>query len=404
MLKESPQAHSCVACGFTIFSPPPRSASLNSSVEPSTIGALRRSTRTRTPSAAADHVVLRRPGVGERQLVGEAGAPAGGHPDAEDRRPRGPPWRRAAAILRAASSVTVITSAVVLHVHQDTPRRGHGRSARRRKAPFTLSDTWREPEATSEPVPPPPITKTSNRSITNLEEPRRTSARRRAPRPRARRPRPTRSRYGRPRASPARGSPSGCPLVDVEAGVGDAGEPGVGGGRPSRARDGGPAEPAIAGSPLTSAASVHSLSANDRSTSGCSVRIVGREPVERREHLLGVRLAGDDPAIDVDDAAVGHDVGGAARPRSCAAFTVGRPTSGCSRSGSTSASRSRNRAIEVIAFTPRCGVEPWAALPRAVAVIQAPPRSARASSRSVGSPTIAASWSRKPRSHRTLVP
>ena len=66
--------------------------------------------------------------------------------------------------------------------------------------------------------------------------------------------------------------------------------------------------------------------------------------------------------------------------------------------------RSRNRAIDVIALTPRCGVEPWAAVPRAVAVIQAPPRSASARFSSVASPTIAASWSRSPRSRRTFVP
>ena len=34
-LKESPQAHSCVTCGFRIFRPPPSSASSKSSVEPS---------------------------------------------------------------------------------------------------------------------------------------------------------------------------------------------------------------------------------------------------------------------------------------------------------------------------------------------------------------------------------
>ncbi len=35
------------------------------------------------------------------------------------------------------------------------------------------------------------------------------------------------------------------------------------------------------------------------------------EPVERLEHLLGLRLARDDPAVDLDDAAVGHHVGSA---------------------------------------------------------------------------------------------
>ena len=36
-----------------------------------------------------------------------------------------------------------------------------------------------------------------------------------------------------------------------------------------------------------------------------------REPFERLEHLLGLRLARDDPAVDLDDAAVGDDVGSA---------------------------------------------------------------------------------------------
>ena len=54
---ESPQAHSCVACGLSIFSPPPRSASLNSRVEP------RRSARSRVdehPNAVRrlDHGVV----------------------------------------------------------------------------------------------------------------------------------------------------------------------------------------------------------------------------------------------------------------------------------------------------------------------------------------------------------
>src|SRR5918994_1440324 len=95
---------------------------------------------------------------------------------------------------------------------------------------------------------------------------------------------------------------------------------------------------------------------------------------------------------------------GALPPEINAAFTVGEPTSGCVRSGSTSGSRSRNLAIEVIAFTPRCGWEPWAAVPWAVAVNQAPPRSARLTCSSLGSPTMAASWVSRPRSHSTFVP
>ena len=55
-----------------------------------------------------------------------------------------------------------------------------------------------------------------------------------------------------------------------------------------------------------------------------------------------------------------------------------------------------------IALTPRSGWEPCAAFPCATAVTQAPPRSARAISISDGSPTIAASWSSRPCSRRTL--
>ena len=55
---ESPQAHSCVARGFSILSPPPRSASLNSRVEPSTIGALLRSTSDPDAVRGRDHVVV----------------------------------------------------------------------------------------------------------------------------------------------------------------------------------------------------------------------------------------------------------------------------------------------------------------------------------------------------------
>ncbi len=67
----------------------------------------------------------------------------------------------------------------------------------------------------------------------------------------------------------------------------------------------------MAGSPVTSAASVHRPIANDRSTSECSGRIASASRVERLEHLLGLRLTRDDPAVDLDDAAVGDDVGSA---------------------------------------------------------------------------------------------
>ena len=95
---------------------------------------------------------------------------------------------------------------------------------------------------------------------------------------------------------------------------------------------------------------------------------------------------------------------GALPPVMTAAFALGRPTSGCSRSGSTSARRSTNRDIDVMALTPRWGVEPWAPVPFAVATIHAPPRSASPTRRSLGSPTMHASWTSKPRSSRTLVP
>ena len=95
---------------------------------------------------------------------------------------------------------------------------------------------------------------------------------------------------------------------------------------------------------------------------------------------------------------------GALPPVMTAAFTLGRPTSGCSRSGSTSARRNRNRDIDVIALTPSSGVEPWAPAPFAVATIHAPPRSASPTRRSLGSPTMHASWTSRPRSSRTLVP
>ena len=58
----------------------------------------------------------------------------------------------------------------------------------------------------------------------------------------------------------------------------------------------------------------------------------------------------------------------------------------------------------VIAFTPRCGCEPCAAAPKEVAVIQAPPRSASPTRRSVGSPTMHASCVSSPRSSSTFVP
>ena len=55
-------------------------------------------------------------------------------------------------------------------------------------------------------------------------------------------------------------------------------------------------------------------------------------------------------------------------------------------------------------MTPRSGCDPCAAVPCAVAVIHAPPRSASPTARSLGSPTIAAPCVRSPRSHSTWVP
>ena len=69
---------------------------------------------------------------------------------------------------------------------------------------------------------------------------------------------------------------------------------------------------AIAESPVVSAASVHSLS----EISMCGLGLLRDEVVdqraERREDLLRVVLARDDPAIDLHLAAIGDDVRGAA--------------------------------------------------------------------------------------------
>ena len=246
--------------------------------------------------------------------------------------------------------------------------------------------------ATSDPVAPPPMTKMSKRSIL-------TSLARRG----------TRRRSGVDRAAATRSSTrthssavcatderarsqdhGGSRVVDVEASVGDAGEADVrehraafGGDRPAgRARDG------LSGA--ASAASVHASISNLDVDLGCS-RGCPSAAVEGCQHLRRSRLARDDPPVDVDLAAVGDDV------RRASALDQrgvhgGTSDSGCSRSGSTSASRRRNRAIDVMALTPRSGVSRGHRLPFAVAMIHAPPRSARPTRRSLGSPTMQASW------------
>ena len=77
---------------------------------------------------------------------------------------------------------------------------------------------------------------------------------------------------------------------------------------------------------------------------------------------------------------------------------VGLPTSGSLRrlyAGSSSSSmRTISRAILVIALTPRCGLELWAALPLTTRSKRTTPLCARMTARSVGSAITAASTSR----------
>ena len=118
-----------------------------------------------------------------------------------------------------------------------------------------------------------------------------------------------------------------------------------------------------------------------------------REPFERLEHLLGLGLARDDPPVDSTTQRSATTLG-ALPPWMIAAFTVGRPTSGCSRSGRTSSIRRRNRAIEVIALTPKLR---RGAVRRRAASGGGDPRAAplgEGEVQFVGSPTMAASWSR----------
>src|SRR5512132_1606399 len=87
-----------------------------------------------------DHVVVLLGGVGEGQLVGEAGAPAGDHPDAEHRLgpslPGGELPDLAGGPIRHRDHRCGLLHATRIPAH---PR--HERSVRPRKAPFTLSDS-----------------------------------------------------------------------------------------------------------------------------------------------------------------------------------------------------------------------------------------------------------------------
>src|SRR6476660_9426905 len=164
-----------------------------------------------------------------------------------------------------------------------------------------------------------------------------------------------------------------------------------------------PASRTIRSSGDASAASVHSRIATSIRTSGWSARISSM----RRRNGARTAAGSSSPGSRRRSMSTTQRSGttfGAVPPSINAALTVGPPISGWVRSGSASSSRGRRRAIDVIAFTPRWGCEPWAAVPCAVAVIQAPPRWATPSWSSVGSPTIAASWSSIPRSQSTFVP
>ena len=102
-------------------------------------------------------------------------------------------------------------------------------------------------------------------------------------------------------------------LVDVEAGVGDAGEPDERRRGPGLGRDGVRARSGRSSvSAAASAASVHSRSSTSISTSGCSRRRSARPaPGTARAPARGRSRRGDAP-VDVDLASIGHHVGGAA--------------------------------------------------------------------------------------------
>ena len=84
-LKDSPQAHSCLACGFTIFRPPPSIESLNSSVDAADDRRARRVDQHPESAGTLDHVVVAGGSVLEPQHVAEARASARGHADTEGR-------------------------------------------------------------------------------------------------------------------------------------------------------------------------------------------------------------------------------------------------------------------------------------------------------------------------------
>ena len=127
-------------------------------------------------------------------------------------------------------------------------------------------------------------------------------------------------------------------VVDVEAGVGDAGEADVGRGAPRSAAIACRACPAIAESAAASAASVQPSIRNVRSTSGWSFAIAAASRSNGASTSARIRLARDDAAVDDQLAAIGDDVRCAAA-RDQRGVHARPPTSGCSRSGSTSASR-----------------------------------------------------------------
>ena len=127
-----------------------------------------------------------------------------------------------------------------------------------------------------------------------------------------------------------------------------------------------------------SAASIQSRISVRRSNSGCSARRSSASVRNGRQHLLGVRTPRAAVRRSMSTTHRSGTTLGALPPSISAALTVARPQSGCTVSGTTSARRSRKRAIDVIAFTPRSGWEPWAAAPNVVAVTHAPPRWASA--------------------------
>ena len=101
-------------------------------------------------------------------------------------------------------------------------------------------------------------------------------------------------------------------LVDVEAGVGDAGEPDRRRCGPGLGRDGVPSDP----DDLGVGGGLGGVGPFAKFDVDLQLRVVplqvGDQRQERRAHLFGVGLAGGDAPVDVDLAAIGHHVGGAA--------------------------------------------------------------------------------------------